>query len=158
MAAHSTPLASMGAGAEASSCIEISMRRLRMQFILLPLILAACAALLAGTPGSFRGTIVDAPQSGTGKNWIYVQGRNGTARRVEISRADVSYDEDVPEANRVKNPSQALVPGAEVRVTAEQGSDGEWTASTIEILKAAVSGQQSAFSNKHSAIEQRVRR
>ena len=148
MAAHSTPLTLMGVGAEASSCIEMSMRRLR-QFILLPLILAACATLLAGTPGSFRGTIVDAPGSSPGKNWIYVQGRNGTARRVEISRADVSYDEDVPQASRVKNPSEALVPGAEVRVTAEQGSDGEWTASTIEILKAAVSSQHSALSAQH---------
>ena len=119
------------------------MRRLRIPFILLPLILASCATLLAGTPGSFRGTIVDAPGS-SGKNWIYVQGRNGTARRVEISRADVSYDEDVPQANRVKDPSEALVPGAEVRVTAEQGSDGEWTASTIEILKAAAKPQQRA--------------
>ena len=144
MAAHSTPLTWLGVGAEASSCIEMTMRRLRMEFILLPLILAACASLLAGTPGSFRGTIVDAPESSPGKNWIYVQGRNGTARRVEISRADVSYDEDVPQANRAKNPSEALVPGAEVRVTAEQGSDGEWTASTIEILKAAAKTEQRA--------------
>ena len=144
MAAHSTPLTSMGVGAEASSRIEMSMRRLRMQFILLPLILAAYTTLLAGTPGSFRGTIVDAPGSSPGKNWIYVQGRNGTARRVEISHADVSYDEDVPQANRVKDPLEALVPGAEVRVTAEQGSDGEWRASTIEILKAAAKTEQRA--------------
>ena len=130
----------------------MSMRRLRMQFVFLAAIVAASVTLPAGTPGSFRGTIVDAPNSSPGKNWIYVQGRNGTARRVEVSRANVSYDEDVPQANRVQNPSEALVPGAEVRVTAEQGSDGEWKASTIEILKAAVSSRQSALSRQPSVL------
>ena len=113
------------------------MRELSTTFAIFVFIVAGCAAMMAGPAGSFRGTIIDAPQSSAGKNWIYVQGRNGTARRVEISRAKVSYDEDVPAANRARHPADALVPGAEVRVTAEQGSDGEWWASTVEILKAA---------------------
>lgn len=92
-----------------------------------------------GTPGSFRGTIVDNPQAG--KGWIYVQGRNGMARRVEISHARVIYDEDVPAAERHPRPEEALTPGTEVRVEAEQGSDGEWRASTVEILKAAVAAE-----------------
>ena len=100
----------------------------------------------AGTPGSFRGTIVDAPPASSGNRWIYVQSRNGAARRVEISRARVTYDEDIPAADRHGNPADALVPGAEVRVSAEQGSDGEWKASRIEILK-------TADSNRHPATQ-----
>jgi len=119
-----------------NSCIENSMQALRSRFA--PLVfIVVCVDLMASPAGSFRGTIVEAPQSSPGKSWIYVQGRNGAARRVEISRAKVIYDEDVPAANRASNPADALVPGAEVRVTAEQGSDGEWWASTVEILKAA---------------------
>src|SRR5262252_2289292 len=109
---------------------------------------AACITLLtlagtlyAGIAGSFRGTIVDPPNAPARKNWIYVQGRNGMARRVDISRASITYDEDVPAANRRSNPTEALAPGVEVRVTAEQDSDGEWKASRVEILKAAVSSQ-----------------
>jgi len=98
---------------------------------------------LAGTPGSFRGTIVDSPNGTAAKNWIYVQGRNGMARRVEISHARVSYDEDVPAADRRGRPEEALTAGTEVRVTAELGSDGEWRASRIEILRAAVRSERS---------------
>lgn len=99
-------------------------------------LILGCAMLAGATPGSFRGTVVDNPNAGTG--WIYVQGRNGTARRVEISRAKIEYDEDVPADERNSKPEDALVPGSEVRVTAEQGSDGEWHATEVEILKAAV--------------------
>ena len=88
----------------------------------------------AGTPGSFRGKIVDL-RADPDHHWIYVQGRNGALRRVEISGAQVEYDEDVPAAERTRKPQQALVAGAEVRVTAEQGNDGEWKASRIEILQ-----------------------
>jgi hypothetical protein len=98
------------------------------------LLLSATLIVTAGTPGSFRGTIVDGPSMQ--KGWIYVQGRNGMARRVEIAHAQVTYDDDVPAAERGAKPEDALVVGAEVRVTAEQGSDGEWRASEVEILKA----------------------
>ena len=106
------------------------------------LLLSAAVALiavlaLAGTPGSFRGTVVDGPLVSSGKSWLYVQGRNGSARRVEITHARVIYDDAIPAAERARNPQDALVPGAEVRVSAEQGSDGEWKASRIEILKTA---------------------
>jgi hypothetical protein len=93
-------------------------------------------AIVAGaTPGSFRGTIVDNPNAA--KGWIYVQGRNGTARRVEITHAKISYDEDVPATERRPNAGEALKQGVEVRVTAEQDSEGEWHATEVEILKAA---------------------
>lgn len=56
---------------------------------------------------------------------------------MEISHARITYDEDVPAANRSGKSADALTTGAEVRVTAEQGSDGEWRASKVEILKQA---------------------
>ncbi len=102
-------------------------------------LILGCAILASATPGSFRGTIVDNPNAM--KGWIYVQGRNGTARRVEISHAKIEYDEDVPAAERNSKPEDALVPGSEVRVTAEQGSDGEWHAERVEILKSAKTQQ-----------------
>ena len=101
-------------------------------FILLIAVLA-----MAGTPGSFRGTIVDGPLGASGSRWIYVQGRNGAARRVEVSHARVSYDEAVAAAGRQGKAADALVPGAEVRVHAEQDAQGEWKASWVEILKTA---------------------
>ncbi len=106
------------------------------------------AVLAAATPGSFRGTVVDNPNSA--KGWIYVQGRNGSARRVEITHAKVVYDEDVPAAARRPKPEEALTPGAEVRVTAEQGSDGEWHATQVEILKAGAGAE----SNRQAATGQ----
>ncbi len=113
---------------------------MRSWWLLLALLLMT-ENLIAGTLGSFRGTIVENPDSSAYNNWIYVQSRNGTARRVDISRAHISYDEDVPAAERSAPPSDALKPGTEVRITAEQGSDGEWKASRVEILKPAVSTQ-----------------
>src|SRR5215831_17960060 len=107
------------------------------------------ALLASATPGSFRGTIVDNPNAT--KGWIYVQGRNGTARRVEVSHAKIEYDEDVPAAERNAKPEDALIPGSEVRITAEQESDGEWHAERVEILKSAATKeskkQQLATSN-----------
>ncbi len=108
--------------------------------VLASIVLATAAH--AGTPGSFRGTIVDARHAGAEQNWIYVQGRNGMARRVEISRARVTYDEGVPAADRLGHPQDALTAGTEVRVTAEQGQDGEWRARSIEILKQPVAAKE----------------
>lgn len=111
------------------------MRGLRHSSRLVPLILLLSTLVCAGTPGSFRGKIVEGPHTAAERNWIYVQARNGMIRRVEISHAQVEYDEDVPAASRSRNPQDALKAGAEVRITAEQGSDGEWRASRIEVLK-----------------------
>lgn len=103
--------------------------------VLIALLMILCAAALAGTPGSFRGTVVETDQQ-TIPGWIYVQGRNGAIRRVEISRARVDYDDSVPAASRNRKPQEALVAGTEVRITAEQGGDGEWRATIVEILNA----------------------
>ncbi|HKD84584.1 MAG TPA: hypothetical protein VKB58_07535 [Terriglobales bacterium] len=113
------------------------MRRLAGGCALILTVFALSLIGNAGTPGSFRGTIVDGPNSGIGKAWIYVQGKNGMARRVDVSHARVTYDDGVPTETRLPRAADALVAGAEVRVTAEQGSDGEWRATEVEILKAA---------------------
>ena len=76
--------------------------------------------LAAASPGSFRGKIVEGPNT-AGKNWLYIQGRNGMVRRVDVSHAHVEYDEDVPMASRSRIPQDALKPGVDVRITAEQG-------------------------------------
>jgi len=119
-------------GAAPDFCIENSMRGQSSLWIA-ALVLTTSLLLSAGTPGSFRGTIVDGPSAE--KGWIYVQGRNGMARRVEIAHARVAYDEEVPATERRPKAEDGLVVGTEVRVTAEQGSDGEWKASEVEILK-----------------------
>lgn len=95
-----------------------------------------CAALLFpyfGVPGTFRGTVVKGPDHQRG--WIYVAGRNDTLRKVEITRATVSYNESVPVRLRAKTPKQSLVEGTEVRVTAEPDNHGAWFATEIEILR-----------------------
>ena len=83
----------------------------------------------AGSPGTFLGTILK-PSDG---HWLYVRSKNGMVRHVEISRAKVSYSDAVPGDRRTGTPGNALQPGTEIRVTAEQDSNGEWKASTIEI-------------------------
>ena len=90
-------------------------------------------AVSAGTPGIFQGQVYRDQNASSG--WIYVQGRSGMLRKVEVSRARVVYAASVPEADRAKNPTQDLVQGAVVRVTAEQDGNGEWRASRVDILK-----------------------
>jgi hypothetical protein len=98
-------------------------------------LLLLSTAMLAGTPGVFRGTLVQGPgKEKIDGRWIYVKGRNGLLRRVEISRAKVSYQKSVPNAKREKLPELALKPGTEVRVSAEQDTDGEWRADEVEVL------------------------
>jgi hypothetical protein len=116
--------------------LRISLFRCAVMLILFALPVAAIA-------GSFRGTIVEGAQNATEPNWIYVQGRNGMIRRVEITTARVEYDASVSASVRRHKPQNALTAGAEVRVTAEQGSDGEWRATRIEVLEPADSPQDS---------------
>lgn len=56
-------------------------------------------------------------------------------RRVNIQKCRVRFGADVPPSQRVANAFESLKDSAEVRVTAEQGNDGEWVASDIVILK-----------------------
>jgi hypothetical protein len=93
-----------------------------------------CLSATAGTPGTFRGVLVDGPSASRSDGWVFVKGKNGMLRKVEIKRADVHYEETFPEAKRKGTPKAALKPGIEVRVTATQESDGEWHASEVEIV------------------------
>ena len=61
-----------------------------------------------------------------------VASRNQIFRRVP---GEVLFGVDVPPSQRVTSASESLKDSAEVRVTAEQGKDGEWMASEIVILK-----------------------
>jgi hypothetical protein len=88
---------------------------------------------LAGTPGSFRGTVVDGPEKSD--TWMYVEGHNHSVRRVYVSGATIRYDSEVPAADRKTPVPRALQVGTQVRVTAEQDDAGEWRATDIEILK-----------------------
>ncbi len=102
------------------------------------MVLALCAALLVphfSVPGTFRGVVVHGP--GQQPGWIYVAGRNDSFRRVEISKATVSYDDSVPPRFRQKAARRALVVGTEVRVTGAADVKGEWHASSIEIIRLA---------------------
>lgn len=90
--------------------------------------------MLAGTPGVFRGVVVEGPASSRADGWIFIKGKNGNLRKVEIKTADVHYGQDFPLAKREESPKLALKPGIEVRVTAAQGGDGEWHATEVEII------------------------
>ncbi len=88
--------------------------------------------LWADTPGTFRGVVIHGPDMTPG--WMYMKSGNGPARRVGISRAQVVYSDTVPARERQKMPALSIATGAEVRVTAQQDTNGEWRATRIEIL------------------------
>jgi hypothetical protein len=112
--------------------IQCSMIR-RVGFTIF-MIFGLCLVAMAGTPGTFRGVLVEGPTSSRSDGWVFVKGKNGMLRKVEIQRADVHYEESFPQAKRKGTPKAALKPGIEVRVTATQGTDGEWHASEVEIV------------------------
>jgi len=110
-----------------------------MRWVAIGVLVVACAypnfsLLRAGTPGIFRGTVVQGPEA-SGNGWIYLLGRNGKARRVNVSQSQVTYGESVVKRDRREPASQAVVPGAELRVTAEQDEQGNWRAVHVEVLK-----------------------
>ena len=94
----------------------------------------------SGLLGVFQGKIVKAYSldSKTHERWVYVQSRSGSVRKVNIARALVEYDADVPAKERLKNPSQSLHMATEVRITAEQDrtndGSGDWQAKNVLIL------------------------
>lgn len=89
-------------------------------------------SVYAGSAGTFLGVMVSKPDS----QWIYVRSRNGMLRRVDVSSATVSYGDAVPAERRTGAAANALLPGVEVRITAEQDSNGEWRATQIQITGA----------------------
>jgi hypothetical protein len=100
--------------------------------IALTLALAALAS-----PGIFIGELIPPPHPAADGSWLYVKGRNSMVRRVDIAGARVFYGESVADRDRRRNASESLIPGAEVRVTADQNSSGEWRAEQVEITRIA---------------------
>jgi len=89
----------------------------------------------AALPGTFRGEVVKPPQGERSFGLIYLMSLDGNVRRVIVTRAVVIYAESVPIGDRVKPARRALIPGAEVRVTAlVDAKSGEWTASRVEVI------------------------
>ncbi|GAC1655927.1 MAG: hypothetical protein NVS9B15_16910 [Acidobacteriaceae bacterium] len=107
---------------------------------LLILELLICSVLWAGPIGVFQGELLDGPQSG----WLYVKGQNGMLRRVQLGKAHVVYGTDVPASRRGGDAAGELLRGAVVKVTAEQGSDGEWMAQKVVLVHLAAERRQSA--------------
>jgi hypothetical protein len=105
--------------------------------VLILLLLAGVA--FAATPGEFRGRIVSPPQGGpeaaSDAGCIYVLGRNRLVRKVGVQKAEIIYAESVPGNERQPHPAASLLEGAEVRVTASQGKNGDWQAKRVEILR-----------------------
>jgi hypothetical protein len=95
--------------------------------------LLACVPLSAATPGTFRGVLVGVAEGES--PWVYLMGRNGLLRRVNVSHSQVSYASSFPKRERKKSARESLRAGAEVRVTAEQDGAGEWQAIEVEILQ-----------------------
>jgi hypothetical protein len=126
------------------SGIQVAMRW-RWVLVCLVLLLWTSPKLLtvsAGTPGTFRGTVVRSPQA-SDSAWVYLLGRNGLARRVNVSQSEVAYGKSVPQRDRKKIARESLVPGADLRVTAEQDRDGNWRAIYVEVLSLGASQEQS---------------
>ena len=109
-------------------------------------LLATSGLVSAGLLGVFQGKIVKSSAVNSGsksksappEHWLYVQSRNGSVRRVNIAKALVEYDDDVPAKQRHKNPAESLRLATEVRITAEQDhtddGSGDWQAKHVLIL------------------------
>jgi hypothetical protein len=106
-----------------------------MRFCAAALVLLLTLPALASTPAHFRGKVIEFPHDkGAASGTIFVMGRNGALRKVQVGSAHVSYDEHIPAKFRHKMASQSLKHGAEVRVEAEENGHGLWRARSIEIL------------------------
>jgi hypothetical protein len=121
---------------------------MNIRWAALPLLLMLWLGVAAArTPGEFRGKIVSPPQggpeAGSASGCIYVLGRNSMVRKVGVRKAEITYAETVPSNERQQHPAASLLEGAEVRVTASQGADGDWQAKRVEILRTAPSRSDS---------------
>ena len=101
--------------------------------LLLAWLLLSAAPLFA-TKGVFQGRVVEGTKGEAGK-YIYVAGRSGSMRRVNIQKCHVRFDSGIPASQRVQTAAESLHESAEILVTAEEGRNGEWVASDIVILK-----------------------
>ncbi|HLZ00407.1 MAG TPA: hypothetical protein VKT33_15215 [Candidatus Angelobacter sp.] len=127
--------------AAASESFVISRRLIVALFIFILFLTSALTAV----DGAFQGRIADPPPGAKpSPGWIFVQGHNHIARRVDVTHARVVMAEDASAGNRCHDGGVAcLTVGTEVRITASQDSAGEWHARVIEILELAKGLQNS---------------
>jgi len=99
-------------------------------------VIALVAFSFGATLANFSGQVVQGPtvEKEEGKKWIYVKGSKSAIRRVEISRAKISYSPEVSKKDRAANPEDDLRQGAQITVAATQDDAGEWIAAGVEIL------------------------
>ena len=109
------------------------------RFFIATTVLFSGFSLGEGAIGIFQGLAIPGSSHETGK-YIYVQGRNGSLRRVKITGAKVSYADSIPLSQRIKSPIECLQERPEVKVTAEQGGSGEWKAREIVIISGTKDG------------------
>lgn len=100
---------------------------------LLLLSLFFCPVSEAKILGVFQGKIIKTSAAKAGQQWVYVQGKTGFVRKVDVAKAVVEYDDDFPVEARVAKPAQALTVSVEVRITAQQKKD-VWLADEVLIL------------------------
>jgi hypothetical protein len=118
----------------------------QIKWFSLIVLLLLSTGLWAETQGTFRGDLVEAPQGKQSAEKIYVQGHDGNVRSVVVTHARIGYDEANASANHGGPTIIALVPGTEVRVTAEMDAQsGEWTASRVEVIP----GHAAAFEDDY---------
>ncbi|MGE5322639.1 MAG: hypothetical protein ACM3SW_07245 [Actinomycetota bacterium] len=104
---------------------------------------------LPAVDGMFQGRVVNAPPSAPGKpGWIFVQGRNHMLRRVEVAHAVIAFGNNVPVSQRHNCDFRCLEVGQEVRIVAEQDSQGEWRAKRVEILRLVTNRAQSGGAHR----------
>jgi hypothetical protein len=87
--------------------------------------------------GMFEGRVVEGNKHEAGK-YIYVAGRSGYLRRVNIQKCRVRFDRSLPASERVGSAARYLRDNAQIRVIADQSNDGEWVAIDVIILKLPV--------------------
>ena len=105
-----------------------------MKYLLLAALVCASTVVFA-VSGTFRGVLVQDPVTQGAHKWIYLESPNGSVRRVEMSRAEVVFGEEVGRTSQQASPSKALRKGAGLRVTASQDEAGEWAATEVEIVE-----------------------
>jgi hypothetical protein len=118
------------------------MKRIMWSSLIAVLLLSS--GLWAETEGTFRGDLVRAPQGQQVAEAIYLKGHDGNVRCVIVAKATIEYDAGAAPGSQ---PARlALVPGTEVRVTAQMDAQsGEWTASRVEIIP----GHAAAFEDDY---------
>jgi hypothetical protein len=109
------------------------MRRFGPSLGLTLLIAFACLPVMAVT-GVFQGRLLQPDGWDAGSGWMFVQSPNKSVRRVEIRTAHLRYSDEIPKHARKKELADGLRDADQVRVTANQRSDGEWSAQVVEIL------------------------